>query len=30
MKPETIVERDADAVYMKTRDGSIKREPNRW
>jgi hypothetical protein len=29
MKPETIVKRDADAVYLKTRDSNIWREPNR-
>ncbi|MFC1900543.1 KamA family radical SAM protein [Chloroflexota bacterium] len=29
MNPETIVNRDADAVYLKTWDGNVWREPNR-
>ncbi|MDP2729691.1 MAG: KamA family radical SAM protein [Dehalococcoidales bacterium] len=29
MNPETIVQRDAGAVYLKTWDGKIWREPNR-
>jgi lysine 2,3-aminomutase len=29
MNPETIVQRDAEAVYLKSWDGKIWREPNK-